>query len=217
MTHREGLWTEVNIWPDPSLHPERLLTQFVGPFAAKWASDYDFWHFFWEPELRLRFRWADEDSYRLGWADLFAQLDAAIESGLIALWRQDAYSGEADQYGLAVWSQILATWQAGSDLVIALLTRRKELMEQVPDLDRGWYWKRYEHLFANQLNVPEVTACMDEAVGRLEQLWPESTQHHTEHVRQAVKEFLTESGFPSAEVGWRDRMLARSTGERLGR
>jgi hypothetical protein len=121
------------------------------------------WFFFWEPELRLRLRWAGaarRDGVR-------ARLDRAVADGLVSSWREEPYDGEAEMYGSEVWPAIQKDWMNGSELAL-LFTR----LERAGGLarTREFHWQRHVHLFTNQLYGTwdeEVELCLAQSLGYL--------------------------------------------------
>ena len=167
----QSRWTEVNILPPSATEAERLLTRVVDPLVhdvlQKAPDRWDRWHFFWEPELRLRFRWASGVELGNCRETVNAHLAKAQGRGKIASWAEVPYDGEAADYGHQVWEAVIADWMSGSELALAIIKAGKRLAR-----GRSFYWERHQHLFADQLDVPEVTLCLWQARARLEQFWP---------------------------------------------
>jgi hypothetical protein len=121
------------------------------------------WFFFWEPELRLRLRWAGASR-----ADgVRARLDRAVADGLVTGWREEPYHGEAEMYGAEVWPALQKDWMNGSELAL-LFTR----LERAGGLTRPreFHWQRHVHLITNQLYGSwdeEVELCLAQALGYL--------------------------------------------------
>ena len=200
----DTVWTEVNILPASAGDAERLLTGVVAPLVLAQRGSFDLWHFFWEPELRLRFRWRDTASAPCHHAEVAAWLDQAHRDAKLASWTEAAYDGEAKAYGPEIWEAVAADWMSGSDLALAVIKAGKRLPGP-----RGFYWERREHLFANQLDVPEVLACLWQADARLGQFWA-SRSHLIGDVREAIGRFLEDDRIVAGERGWRQRALAHS-------
>ena len=142
-------WTEVNVLPAGALDPERLLTGVAEPLVRSLSADWDRWHYFWEPELRLRFRWRDTADVSACHARVTAHLDEAREHGALTSWTEADYDGEAEGYGPDLWEAVLADWMSGSELALAVIRAGRDKPEP-----RSWYWARREHLFANELPRP---------------------------------------------------------------
>lgn len=195
-----GKWTEVNVLPTSAGTAERLLSEVVGPLVEGLRGDWDRWHFFWEPELRLRFRWRDAAS---GCRDkLAAALDRARAEGEVSLWSEAPYDGEAAEYGRDLWEAVIADWMSGSELALAIIKAGRRKPES-----RAWYWARRQHLFANELGVPEIWLLLCEAEGRLDLVAPWGG-HRAADVREAIKGYIGDDR-TAQEASWREALLAR--------
>ena len=153
-------WMEVNL-ELPAERDRSVLVDLVDELAH--GEDVVTWFFFWEPELRLRLRWADEA--RRG--EVRARLDRAVGDGLVLSWREEPYEGEAEMYGAEVWPAIQKDWMNGSELALlfAKLERAGALTQP-----REFHWQRHVHLVTNQLYGTwddEVELCLGQALGYL--------------------------------------------------
>jgi hypothetical protein len=121
------------------------------------------WFFFWEPELRLRLRWAGDPRAEA----VRERLARAVADGLVSSWREEAYDGEAEMYGAETWPAIQKDWMNGSELALLLAK-----LERAGSLTRSreFHWQRHVHLVTNQLFGTwdeEVELCLAQALGYL--------------------------------------------------
>ena len=200
-------WTEVNILPASARDAERLLAEVAAPLADALRSEWDRWHYFWEPELRLRFRWRDDLRAAACRDRVSTWLDQAKADGAVSSWSETPYDGEAGDYGPELWEAVTADWMSGCDLALALIRagRRKPH-------SRSWYWSRREHLFANQLSAPEVALLLQEAAGRMDLCYPASAlgSPRVIAVLQAIDGYLAEDTMAIWEAGSLEAQLARA-------
>ena len=151
---------EVNL--ELPVEPDRsVLVELVDELAH--GEDVVTWFFFWEPELRLRLRWAGEPRAQ----SVRDRLERAVVEGLVSRWREEPYDGEAEMYGAEVWPAIQKDWMNGSEL--ALLCAK---LERAGGLTRSreFQWQRHVHLVTNQLFGTwdeEVELCLAQALGYL--------------------------------------------------
>lgn len=144
-------WTEI----DAPFSGDRdaLLRAFVAPLVhERLAGRLKSWHFFFEPQLRLRLLWKSEADRAAARPDLRAAYTDALVRGLIDGWRYGAhgergqvYEGEAAEYGAAIWPVVLRDWEAGSEYALALAQHDGALPHP-----RSYYFDRRVHLFANE-------------------------------------------------------------------
>jgi len=168
-------WTEVNVEPVTS-HDPSLLTGLVDTLVHDiFREDVETWFFFWEPALRLRFRWIDQSRVDEHRERLASQLDEAKAQGSIVDWyegahghRNERYTGEAEDYGEEVWPRVQKDWMNGSEFAL-LLTKQ----DQAGALShpRQHHWSRHVHLFTNQLYGTwneEIDLCLAQAGGYMQ-------------------------------------------------
>lgn len=203
---RTGPWTEVNILPASAREPERLLADVAAHLVhGLLRGNYDRWHFFWEPELRLRFRWRSQLTARTGRRILADHLRCAADRGDLVCWAEVPYDGEADDYGPEVWEAMTADWMSGSELALAVI----QAGDNLPG-PREFYWERHTHLFANQLNVPEVTSHLEEAYARIKMGWPSWPGHPPfADMIAAIDRFLAGNAVAEAEASGRPAALEK--------
>jgi hypothetical protein len=167
-------WTEVNLVPARELD-RSLLTRVVDPLVhERLAGELETWFYFWEPELRLRLRWADASRAASLHAPLAAFLDAHVRPGELVEWYQGAhgkrgeeYRGEAEMYGPEMWDIVQADWMAGSELAVRIAR-----LEEAGALSRprAFHWQRHVHLITNQQFGTwddEIELCLGQALGYL--------------------------------------------------
>jgi Lantibiotic biosynthesis dehydratase C-term len=195
-------WTEVNVLPASAKGAERLLTEVVRPLVDALRADFDRWHFFWEPELRLRFRWREGTSAATCHGKVTAALDQARADGEVSSWAEAPYDGEAKVYGHGLWEAVTADWMSGSELALALIEAGRDKPEP-----RAWYWSRREHLFANELGVPEIWMLLHEGGGRLSMAAPWGG-HKAADVLDAIWAYLDDER-TAQEASWHRASLAR--------
>jgi hypothetical protein len=164
-------WIEVNI-PARADERTRLLLELVDPLVQEhFAGRVKTWFYFWEPELRLRIRWADPEQANSARAELTGFLDRAKADGKLEDWyegnhgaRGEVYGGEADLYGGEIWELTANDWMSGSELALAIVRSEAEGVLTQP---RDFHWRRRVHLFSNQLWVDEIALCLRQAHGYL--------------------------------------------------
>src|SRR4051794_27747123 len=101
-TRAAGEWIELNI-PAPAEDRAGLLLDVVDPLVHdQLAAHLRTWFYFWEPDLRLRIRWAEPELVDSARADLAILLDRAKADGKLQDWyegnhgtRGEVYRGEA--------------------------------------------------------------------------------------------------------------------------
>jgi hypothetical protein len=114
-------WIEVNI-PARADDRARLLLDVVDPLVhEQLAARIKTWFYFWEPELRLRIRWADPEQAESARAELAGFLDQAKADDKLEDWyegshgvRGEVYRGEAELYGSEVWELTATGWAEAS-------------------------------------------------------------------------------------------------------
>jgi Lantibiotic biosynthesis dehydratase C-term len=164
-------WIEVNIPARPD-ERVRLLLEIVDPLVHEHlAGQVETWFYFWEPELRLRIRWADAHHADSGRAQLADFLDQANADGKLEEWyegshgaRSEVYRGEAELYGSEVWELTANDWMSGSELALAMVRSDADGVLTQP---RDFHWSRRVHLFSNQLWLDEIALCLRQAHGYL--------------------------------------------------
>jgi hypothetical protein len=167
-------WTEVNLVPARELD-RSLLTAIVDPLVHETlAGQLETWFYFWEPELRLRFRWTDVARAADLRGTCAALLDEHVRSGRLDEWyegahgnRGEQYAGEAEMYGPEMWDIVQTDWMNGSELALRLAR-----LEQADALSRSraFHWQRHVHLITNQQFGTwndEIELCLGQALGYL--------------------------------------------------
>lgn len=173
-------WLEVNIRPPR----ETILIEVVDlrvhdVLEGAWET----WFFFWEPELRLRFRWRDPKKAERLSQVVTEYLDGQRAAGAIGEWHRGAhgatdavYEGEANEYGTEVWELIQKDWMSGSELALAIVKLESQGFLTKP---REYHWQRRVHLFTNQAFVSqnvyetwlrEAMLCLQQANGYVGQV-----------------------------------------------
>ncbi|MBX3247999.1 MAG: hypothetical protein KF901_12535 [Myxococcales bacterium] len=136
------LWTELVLPCERT--PDDALLWSVAPLIARLRADALSWHFFWEPDLWLRFRWRDQLAREAG--------EAVIREAMGELdrpWELRAYDGDAEHFGADLWQAHEEAFRAGAEmaLAIALGERDGSLVRH-----RAFHWHRHVHCFSNQLH-----------------------------------------------------------------
>jgi hypothetical protein len=167
-------WTEVNLRPARQHDPELLTGPVEQAVHGPLRDEIETWFFFWEPELRLRVRWADAARVEAGRRELGALFDEALRGGIVLEWyegahgaRGEQYAGEADSYGAELWGSVQKDWMNGSELALLLARHERDGTLTRP---RRFHWERHVHLFTNQLYgswEDEVELCLRQALGYL--------------------------------------------------
>jgi hypothetical protein len=165
---------EANLVPARELD-RSLLTRVVEPLVhGTLAGELATWFFFWEPELRLRLRWAAPTRAESLRAAVAAALDANVSSGELVEWyeaehgkRGRRYLGEAEMYGPEIWDVVQADWMSGSELAVRIAR-----LEESGELSRSrvFHWQRHVHLTTNQQFGTwndEIELCLGQALGYL--------------------------------------------------
>lgn len=143
-------WLQVTLPTDES--PDwRLLVEVVGPWIDDLRESLVSWHYFWEPDLWVRLRFATEAQRDAAEAGLRADLDPALG-------RLENYdwAADAELMGAEMWSTCQRDFQNGAEL--GLRHARQRLAGGVTK-DAEFHWTRHVHTFSNQL----VGAWADEA------------------------------------------------------
>jgi hypothetical protein len=149
-------WTEVNITPNPGEPKERLLLDVVDPLIhdALHGRIGD-WHYFWEPDLRLRIRWKEPTQDNLNKLTVFlaaAQADRKFkkrEYGSHGVLGQ-IYPGEPEKFGDDIWPYTYSHWTTGCELALALVKRDPG---NALTTFRFHHWTNAVHLFSNPLGI----------------------------------------------------------------
>jgi hypothetical protein len=176
-------WIEINI-PAKGSPDLGLLRHVVDPLVHReFAEEIETWHFFFEPELRLRMRWrsgADQAGLE---ARLGEILDQWRDEGRLDSWATgnhgrvgERHAGEAREYGAEVWDLIQRDWEIGSELALRLLSLNESggLTGEVTSTLEA-HWNRHVHLYTNRIfgfpgHAPwaaEIMLCMAQAHGYL--------------------------------------------------
>ena len=172
----------------------RLLLEVVDPLVHDELGDHvRTWFYFWEPELRLRIQWSDPGQTEWSRAELTRSLDKAKADGRLEDWyeanhgnRGEQYRGEADFYGNEVWELTANDWMSGSELALAIVRLEAEGALTKP---RDFHWKRRVHLFSNQLWLPEIALCLEQARGYL-RMTEEAGDRRVVKIMNAIDKFL---------------------------
>jgi len=187
-------WIEVNIPAADEDERTRLLLEVVDPLVHDELRDQvRTWFYFWDPELRLRIRWSDPGQAEKSRAELARFLDNARADGRLEDWyeanhgnRGEQYRGEADFYGDEVWELTANDWMSGSELALAIVRLEAEGALTKP---RDFHWKRRVHLFSNQLWLPEIALCLEQARGYL-RMTDEADDPRVVKIMEAIEKFL---------------------------
>lgn len=153
------IWVEVNIHLRQYSLSRMVLHEVIVPLVKKLQSDYpiDSWHFFFEPEIRLRFL-ADKNTIE--------QIKRELESKF-SWWEKQVptlfvkhvfgahgkagktYKGEADYYG-GVWEEQYKAWEADANLALSLSSplNSKKVIE--------FHAMRRSHLTLNQFGYTRL-------------------------------------------------------------
>lgn len=155
-------WTEVNLVLPSKEDRLRLLLDVVDPFMhGTFSQKINCWFYgdYDEPpvpaHLRIRILWRTT-AEAVAKTDLFDFLDTEKNTGVIADWyegahgvRNEAYLGEADQYGTEMWEATYKLWASQSEYAIVLL--RNESASSLSKQSFAWHWERSVHLLTDRL------------------------------------------------------------------
>ena len=185
-------WIEVNI-PAPADERARLLLELVDPLVhEQLASRIKTWFYFWEPDLRLRIRWADPEQADSARTELAGFLDQAKADDKLEDWYEgshgvsgEVYRGEAELYGTEVWELTANDWMGGSELALAIVRFEAEGVLKEPKV---FHWARRVHLFSNQLWLDEIALCLRQAHGYLGMADPKDPS--VVEIRGAIEKYL---------------------------
>ena len=174
----------------------RLLLDVVDPLVhEQLGTQVRTWFYFWEPELRLRIRWADPNKADSARAELAGFLDRAKAKGRIEDWyegshgaRGEVYLGEAELYGDEVWELTANDWMSGSELALAIVRFEAEGVLKEPS---AFHWSRRVHLFSNQLWLDEIALCLRQAHGYLGMA--DRSDPHVVEIRAAIEKYLEDA------------------------
>jgi Lantibiotic biosynthesis dehydratase C-term len=187
-----GEWIEVNI-PARAKDRAPLLLNVVDPLVhEQFAGRVKTWFYFWEPELRLRLRWADPAQAESNRTELAAFLDRAKADRNVKDWyeanhgaRGEVYDGEADFYGEEIWERTASDWMSGSELALAIVRLGDAGALTKPE---EFHWARRVHLFSNQLWLDEIALCLRQAHGYLGMT--DLSNRHVVEMRAAIQKYL---------------------------
>lgn len=163
-------WAEWNITPGGN-HDE-FLALTIEPWL-RWLKEIDkptSWHYFWE--------WGESDNrdsevcrFRmLGTTanhESFRENLSRHEGKRVASWfegahgkRGEQYEGESVFYGDRVWELTYRLWHAHAELALALACQAVTGKLERP---RSMHWRRTAHLTCNQLELPDIRMCLEQA------------------------------------------------------
>jgi hypothetical protein len=208
-------WIEVNI-PARAHDRERMLLEIVDPLVHEHlGGQVRTWFYFWEPELRLRIRWADPAHADSGRVDLGTFLDKAKADGKLEDWyeanhgaRGEVYRGEADFYGSEIWERTASDWMSGSELALAIVRLDAEGALTKP---HQFHWARRVHLFSNQLWLDEIALCLHQAHGYLGMTDPTDPRGRRDQScdREVSRTRLSKRSAPAGRRGARRERVIR--------
>jgi hypothetical protein len=147
-------WVEVNIHLSDYSATDAVLKQFVWPYvqACKARGAIYSWHFFREPEIRLRF-YGKEPEINIIKQDLDSTL-SQLEAGQPEIFHHhlfgshgkdgEEYPGEADTWG-GDWPIAMRVYENGAETALRFLTSERH------DKPLEHHADRYVHLLLNQL------------------------------------------------------------------
>jgi len=174
-------WIEINLFARRRIQDEILL-DVLKPHVERLQNKGVLvnWHFFREPEIRLRVRLRNESS-KAREIEALAKLASSLQKRkLISNWhfgnhgkKRSNYVGEEDRYGRNGWKVAQDYFNPGSEIALRLLALKKqnklENLLWAKKLGNPWeggkrnpwmerlknplvfHWSRYVHLFTNQL------------------------------------------------------------------
>jgi hypothetical protein len=157
-------WIEITVELQDDSKFNEMLKIFVKPFIYElYINDIKFsWHFFREPELRLRIL---SEVPQLIKFDLDNNL-RGLEQSRSDIFKthyfschgekDKEYNGEQELYGEKAWELCYKRWEAGSNLALELCTTE-------PEKSLPFHYTRDIHLFENQLGFgwsDEITMCL---------------------------------------------------------
>jgi hypothetical protein len=211
-------WIEINIPARKS--PDRdLLRDVVEPLVhAELVDELETWHFFWEPELRLRLRWRDPSRRDAVETHLATILDRWRDEGRFESWSAgnhgiagERHRGEAAEYGPEMWDLIQKEWENGSEIALRLVAVGLT-GTLTPTAEK--HWDRHVHLYTNRIFgfppqepwAAEITLCLNQAWGYLHHAISELpkysgyetlTQKYTRmenHAKEALRVWQSQGG-----------------------
>ena len=155
----EEAWIEINI-PTRRQPDLELLSDVVEPLLhVELVNEVESWHFFWEPELRLRLRWRDPSRQEELEGRLAEILDRWRGESRLESWSAgnhgnpgERHAGEATEYGPEVWDLIQKEWENGSELALRLLALSDA--GGLTGTTAGTleaHWARHVHLYTNRI------------------------------------------------------------------
>ncbi len=159
-------WIELNIFLKDYSRTNDVLYKTISPYIKElYDRNLKFnWHFFREPEIRLRIFANSEEIERIkveldtNLTNLEKLEDALYCKHLFGCHGKEGgeYNGEEEFYGKDAWELCYKRWEIGSNL--ALLLCAESMGKSLP-----FYATRDIHLFLNQLGLEpsdEITVCL---------------------------------------------------------
>lgn len=174
-------WIEINLFARRRIQDE-ILQDILRPHVERLQNKGVLvtWHFFREPEIRLRVRLRNENSKAKEIEALAKLANSLQKRRLILNWHFGShgekglnYVGEEDRYGCNGWKVAQDYFNQGSEIALRLLALKKQNRLENPlwakRLGNPWeggkrnpwrehlknplvyHWSRYVHLFTNQL------------------------------------------------------------------
>jgi len=145
-------WIECNIFPPYLGVPSRqFMVERIFPIVTKALARFECqsWHYFFEPEVRLRFYTTERDGLRRFLDSEFGGLLKRKEIRAYVYGKHGdpsaRYEGEEEVWGKAEWPLAMAMYHNGAQLA-------KSLMEiKLPSDRLNYHAQRYVHLLLNQL------------------------------------------------------------------
>lgn len=170
-------WVEANI--DPVGNTIDFLCQFVDQLIqTEFRGQLLNWHYFFEPDIRLRFEWKSARARKQNNQKLFSILDDWKRQGIIRDWyeghhgrvMEPPFTGEGWKYGEEIWPYAKKVWTANCEMVLAILKNQKEGKLTYPP---EYHWSRTVHLLSNELGgefALEILGCLKQARGYTKRL-----------------------------------------------
>ena len=147
-------WIEVNIKPTRRERINEILREFVAPYVeeVKARRSVARWHFFREPEIRLRFSGDQRHIHNIQREpdSRLAELEASRPDIYSEHFfgghgrRHEVYPGEVDTYGTDVWPLVCELWEAGFELALRVVLT-------APEKTICFHAQRHIHLLLNQM------------------------------------------------------------------
>jgi hypothetical protein len=149
-------WFEITVILTDNTKFNDVLKFFVKPLVSRmYEKEIDFsWHFFREPELRLRFllRPLISEIMSANMDKQLVNLEASCPEVIHQHYfschgeKDKIYTGEESFYGKEAWQLCYKRWEAGSNLALLLCTTTTS--KEIP-----FHYIRDIHLFENQLGL----------------------------------------------------------------